>query len=386
MNAGIMHSNKTFCIKPFTATCVRTDGSITLCCKSIEQSQHNLKTSSLDDWWNSDFVKEVRTQLLNGQQPASCQICFDQEQSGVTSLRQAINAEYKIFEQYAEKTLRYLGYPKLAPIDIEMQLTNLCNLACLMCSELESSSILSENKILKIANANQADYKVTKYEMQQLTNFLYTKPRLINLRGGEPLLVPEIKTILTHAIENNLVNETIMHLTTNGTKFDDEWLHILSQFKDVRIQLSIDGINKTAEYIRYGCNWEQIENNITKIKALPNVNLFIHTTVSNLNLLSIGEVIQWCADHNHHFQFDTVMYPVQFSINNLPPELGLLARQRLSMIEHPAADNLLTLLDKIQSTYTIQWNKFKQEITMRDNHRGNNILDVIPEFKAYWHV
>ena len=381
-----MPKNKTFCIKPFTATCIRTDGRITLCCKSIEQTHYNLKTSTITEWWNSNFLKEVRTQLLNGQQPASCQICFDQEKSGVSSLRQAVNSDHKIFEQYAEKTLQYLGYPGDVPVDIEVQLTNLCNLKCLTCIETESSSILSENKILKIANASQTDYKVTKYEMEQLTKLLYTKPRLINLRGGEALLVPEIKTILTHAIENNLVNETIMHLTTNGTKFDDEWLRILSKFKDVRIQLSIDGIDKTAEYIRYGCNWNQIENNITKLKELSNVNLFIHATVSNLNLLSIGEVIQWCANYNHHFQFDTVMYPVEFSINNLPPALVSLARQRLSTVEHPAVNDLLALIDKIQSTYTSQWDKFRQEITMRDNHRNNNILDIIPEFKAYWHV
>ena len=160
-----MHNNKTFCIKPFTATCVRTDGAITLCCKSIEQSQHNLKSSSIDGWWSSDFVKEVRTQLLNGQQPASCQICFDQEKSGITSLRQTINADYKIFGQYAEKTLRYLGYPTHLPGDVELQLTNLCNLKCLMCSETESSSILSENKILKINKKNIEIHIRKKYKI-----------------------------------------------------------------------------------------------------------------------------------------------------------------------------------------------------------------------------
>ena len=383
-----MHNNKTFCIKPFTETCIRTDGHITLCCKSIEQTHYNLKTSTITEWWNSDFLKGVRTQLLNGQQPASCQICFDQEKSGVTSLRQKINSDYKIFEQYAEKTLQYLAYPRDVPVDIEVQLTNLCNLKCLTCFETDSSSILSENKILKIAKADQRNYGVTKYEMEQLKNFLYTKPRLINLRGGEPLMVSEIKAIMSHAIDNNLVDDTIMHLTTNGTKFDDEWAHILSKFKNVKIQLSIDGINEKAEYIRYGSNWGQLEKNINKIKQLPNVNLFIHTTVSNLNLLSVDEVIQWCINQNYYFQFDNVMDPAEFSVNNLPLPLVQLAKERLLILKgkHPSVDDLLLLIDNVQSTYDSHWKKFKQGITMRDNHRNNNILDIIPEFEAYWHV
>jgi sulfatase maturation enzyme AslB (radical SAM superfamily) len=200
-------------------------------------------------------------------------------------------------------------------------------------------------------------------------------------------MVPKIKTVMRYAIDNNLTSDTIMQLTTNGTKFDNEWAEILSKFKNVRIQLSVDGIDKKAEYIRYGSKWEQIEKNITKMKQLSNVNLFIHTTVSNLNLLSLSEIIQWCIDHNHYFQFDTVTYPEEFSINNLPPSLIQLARERLLLLKgkHPSINDLLLIIDNIQSTYNSCWKKFKQEIIMRDKIRKNNILDINSEFITYWY-
>jgi MoaA/NifB/PqqE/SkfB family radical SAM enzyme len=377
-----MPKNKTFCIKPWTHGCIKTNGDILLCCKSFEQTTYNLKTHTIQEWWNSDFVTNVRKQFLSNQQPDVCRGCFEQEEAGIDSLRNISNREYKIFEQYADKTIAHLELPKNAPIEVELQLTNLCNLKCLTCIESDSSSILSENKKLKISTSNQKDYSITADEIKQLKEYLHTQPRLIILRGGEPMIVPEIKELLQYAADNNLTDKTIINFVTNGTRFDQQWFNILSKFKQVRIQLSVDGIDKVGEYIRYGSNWELIQKNAKWMSTIPEVNLFIHATLSNLNILSIGNLVNWCNENNYYFQYDTVIKPDQFTPSNLPYKLLDLARERLRTINNPIAKQIMSISHtKFNDTY---WSKFKDEITMRDQIRSNSILSVIPELEPYW--
>ena len=100
--------NNAFCIKPWTQACIRTNGDLTLCCQSLEKSDFNLKTSSINDWWDSEFVATVRTQMLSKIVPDACRMCAAEEAVGSESLRQKSNREYKIFEQYAEKMITLL--------------------------------------------------------------------------------------------------------------------------------------------------------------------------------------------------------------------------------------------------------------------------------------
>ena len=71
---------------PFTGLATREDGAIKVCCRSLPIG--NIKDMSLEEAWNSDAMKEVRRQVLNGERPAVCQPCFDLEDQGVQSLRQ----------------------------------------------------------------------------------------------------------------------------------------------------------------------------------------------------------------------------------------------------------------------------------------------------------
>ena len=119
------------------------------------------------------------------------------------------------------------------------------------------------------------------------------------------------------------------------------------------------------------------------MSTIPEVNLFRHATLSNLNILSIGNLVNWCDENNYYFQYDTVIKPDQFNPSNLPYKLLDLARERLSTINNPIAKQIMLIShNKLNDAY---WNKFKDEITMRDQIRSNSILSVIPELEPYWH-
>jgi sulfatase maturation enzyme AslB (radical SAM superfamily) len=319
--------------------------------------------------------------MLANEAPNECRVCSTQEAQGSQSLRQKTNADYKIFEQYADKMLAHYNYPTPQPIEIELQLTNLCNLKCLMCVETESSSIYSENKTLKIHQINSRDYTVTPEEIAQIEEWIKTQPRLINLRGGEPLMVPEIKRLLKWAIDSKLLDNTQVHITTNATRLDIEWLDILTAIPNLRIMVSIDAVGQLNNYIRYGSDWNIVERNVKAISEIPNVTLIVHAAVQNLNILSFDQLIKWCEEQEYYLDYQLVTYPEMFSVTNLPMELIEQAKTKLSEVNTKVASKLLSILDNPQVNL---WAELQAEVNLRDQIRKTSIIDKIPEFKEYW--
>jgi organic radical activating enzyme len=373
-----MLSSKTFCIRPWTQACVRTNGDITLCCRSTDIGNFNLKKDTIDSWWTSDFLAGVRQQMLAGQEPSDCQLCYQHEAQGAESMRQKSNKEYKIYSQYAEKMLAHYGYPKNRPVEIELQLTNLCNLKCLMCNEEESSTYLSENKQLKISVIDQTDYKVTAIEIDRIKEWITTKPKRINFRGGEPMMVAEIKQLLQWAIANNLLNDTEIYITTNLTKLDDEWEDILRSIQHLKLMISIDSIGPLSEYIRYGSSWDRVESNVLKVKSITN-NIIVHAVVQNLNILHIDQLIKWCASRQLVLDTEVLLGPAILKLNNLPQTLLDTAKEKLLAV---GATELMSQCVEDMS----EWANFKKEIELRDEVRNTSIFNVLPELKEYWNA
>lgn len=384
MNVGgwlIMSS--TFCIRPWTHSCVRTNGDITLCCQSREISAHNLKTHTLQDWWSSDLLRDTRDQMINNRRPDACRECFNAEDQGYDSLRKKSNKDYKIIEKYASKIVEHYGYPREEPVTAEFQLTNLCNYRCLMCDENNSSNILSENKILKISNKSLNDFAITKHEISEIKKWMLSKPTRINFRGGEPLMVPEIKKILKWAVEKDLATDINLEITTNGSIFDLEWYNIFSKFKTVRIMLSVESTGKLNEYIRFGSKWEIIDSNAKQMSQLPNVEFIVHSTVQNLNIMKFTELINWCSKNNYSLDYEFLTGPVIYIPNNLPKPLLDTAINNLKSLQNPLADSIIKKLKPSDLTY---WENFCEEIRLRESSRNNSIIDIIPELIPYIHA
>lgn len=376
-----MPSNKTFCIRPWTHACVRTNGDITLCCRSTDVGKSNLKKSTIEEWWSGEFLLDIRKQMLSGEQPDPCRLCYEHEAQGAESLRQKSNREYKIIEKYAERIIAHVGYPPPAPIDVELQLTNLCNLKCLMCHEDESSSIYAENKKLNIHIINNDDYKVTVTEVEHIKEWLNTGPKRIIFRGGEPFMSLEIKQILQWALSNNLLDQTEIWITTNITKLDDDWVEILKSIANLKIMLSLDSIGRLSEYIRFGSNWPTVENNIRRLKSITD-NIIVHAVIQNLNILYVDELIVWCNNNNLLLDTEFLLGPEIYRFNNLPQPLLDCAFDKLTAV---GAVSLASLIEKNKEDLS-KWNEFKQEVSMRDNIRKTSIVDVLPELKEYWHA
>jgi MoaA/NifB/PqqE/SkfB family radical SAM enzyme len=120
----------------------------------------------------------------------------------------------------------------------------------------------------------------------------------LDIPGGEPFLsgVTEQKQLLQHYVDSGQAANITLHYTTNATIMPDaEWWQLWQHFKEVEIQLSIDGIGSRFEYIRYPASWSTVSSNIAEyVSKQPQVRLSVSHTVSAYNIYYLDEFFAWC--------------------------------------------------------------------------------------------
>ena len=75
----------TFCVAPWYSLFVDSDKTITPCCKIKNNRKYTYK--QLEEYFNSDEIKSLREDLLNGVKNNACHNCWTDEEAGRDSLR-----------------------------------------------------------------------------------------------------------------------------------------------------------------------------------------------------------------------------------------------------------------------------------------------------------
>ena len=114
----------------------------------------------------------------------------------------------------------------------------------------------------------------------------------IKFTGGEPTISPTFWQII-----DNIQNPNIkIHLTTNGTKFNQKLLKALDKVTNKHFKISVDGTDSTYEYIRYPFTWSKLTRNINSlISHQQNQNTEIHfcSVLTSYNILNIHYLVNY---------------------------------------------------------------------------------------------
>jgi MoaA/NifB/PqqE/SkfB family radical SAM enzyme len=368
--------NNTFCVFPFVQSVVRTDGFISPCCNMSGIS--NINNIDIEQYWASEEIKQLQNDLLEARSVDRCSACYDQEKTIGKSMRTESLKDYKFFDQrYYKKLVEHHGYlNKSFPSRIEMHLGNLCNLKCLTCRPEDSSAFLTENHLLKISTHRQSDYQFDDEVIcHNFELILKNKVDVLDLRGGESMLMPVIKDLLNKLPATHDIS--VLRIQTNGTILDDSWKNIFKKFSKVEIMLSIDAYGSGNEYIRYPSKWDTLEKNIDYFLSIPNGKIYLNCTVSNLNFLLLDQLVEWANKKNIFFHYSTVKTPTYYQYTNLPKELFDQMKEKLSHYPEVSGLTRLGADDKY-------WVEFCNMINVRDQHRKNSIFNMLPQLKQYW--
>lgn len=307
-----------YCKVPWGHTRIDANGEYRLCCVS-GKSGYDTNTS-FDDWWNSDYLHEIRQQITLGKIPDACVRCQKDENAGKTSLRQILNP------RLPEPDLTY-------PVSVDISVDNTCNLACPSCSPNFSSQLAKEQNNWP----TEFQRSVSKQNKdQQIQDLLTNRVQHLKITGGEPLLN---RTFLRH-LEQMPVGG-ILELVTNGTVFNPRVFEQLQKFDQILIEVSVDAVQDRFQYLRYPGSWLQVQSNILKMATLSNIHVSLNTVVSALSIETLHEVIEFSNANSLTVNFLTCAEPSYLTLAAVPDNL----RQQVADQIDQAADKILVQAD-----------------------------------------
>jgi len=290
--------NEAFCLAPWIHTYNGTLGERRVCCiSSLELG----KGSTLSESWNCDEIKGLRRDMIAGKKIESCNLCNNQPYENTYKFHFNGNYNY-VLDEILNNTSEdgtYNGHP----ITFDYR-NDLCNLKCRICGSSASSSIRAE--FTKFGNYQKESELLSgeesrKLSENQLKEMLFlienTDVKEIYWAGGEPLFNINHYKVLNRLIELGKTDVFLRYNTnfTNITFREFNFLDIIKHFDRVHFYFSQDGIGDTAEYLRYGQNFEKWDYNIQQILKIkkPKWEFYVHSVVTILTLLDLENILEY---------------------------------------------------------------------------------------------
>ena len=398
-----LKESKTFCMAPWVHIHTAPTGIAAPCCiaESITQPKGvgDSKTQSLMEIVNSDKMKQLRLDMINGVPNNECTKCYNQENAGLDSFRISMNRDYD--ENYNEAIINTAENGELNQFKMkyfDIRFNNICNFKCRSCgpefsTQWEQEDLKNNVSYARIIPKND-NPKFLQEVVDQIPNF-----KQAYFAGGEPLITEEHYILLEEMIR---FGRTDIHLRYNtnlsNLKFKDKdllglWKHFTNK---INISASIDHYGERAEYIRHGTKWNTVEENFIHVKNQPNINLTINTVLSAFNLLSIHEFYQYLIDHkllkpsDHTYSLYNMTDPLFISPHVLPEEYKLKGKESLEKTIKLLQENNFKRTQIEQPKQSIPWlftknvwdehkNKFRSEIQRLDKIRGEDFDKTFPE-------
>ncbi len=375
--------SETFCILPWVHLSTRPDGSMRVCCtanassvgptndkkhggmvgilKTDEGKPSNLNVSDFLSSWNSEYMKNVRKQMLNGEQPPSCLKCYKEEAAGHNSKRMWETAYWMdrvdLDQLIADTAPDGSIPPKLSYIDLRFGTK--CQLACVMCSPHDSSGWIKdwqaiypqiENSTLKQTamwankgSTNGSSYNWHKNNPVFWQQFYEQIPHMQQLyfAGGESLIIEEHYEILEECIRQGHAKNLELRYNSNGVEWREDLFDLWKHFKLVRFHYSVDSINEMNDYIRYPSKWSRTAEvfHILDTQTPSNTEVTVACAVQALNIYYIPDFIKWKLEQgfkkinmwpfgaggvNYHF----VYHPPHLNVKVLPKWFKEKCRQK----------------------------------------------------------
>ena len=328
--------NETFCILPWVSLEASPIGTVRPCCLADDEIRDDtgnkflLNNDNFDTIRNSNHMKQLRKEFLNGNKPDTCRKCWNEEKAGRTSKRlhtlnrlKHIASDINIWTEEVESLLF-----------LDLKLGNICNLKCRICGSWSSSQFAVEELqfTAKEEQANSFAYAMLKqgrWPRESPLFWLEIKNAIkdikyIEFTGGEPFLIQEHFNMLKDIIEMGKAGNVEIHYNTNGTVFPEEAEEIWKHFKTVEIAFSIDGLYFRFDYQRTNARWVGVENNLKQFFNLkgkyPNkIKLQVCSTLSIFNIRYIEDVAEWLIEKPFDFVYWNMLHdPYYFSISTLP--------------------------------------------------------------------
>lgn len=289
--------NKTYCPVPFYSVELNPNN-FKLCC--VSSKQYNYPNHNFLDFWKADTLDAIRKKNLDNIPIADCTMCYNRDKKIGQSKRLNEITTNKFYKEATE-----------FPTHLQIKLSNICNLKCIMCSP-DYSTKWNEDvqsfSLMRNLQKSKTNY-FKKEEIEAiLTKFIKTNPtsnKTLELYGGEPMLAKKFWSYLDNFDADCLKNVNLQ-LVSNGTFIKDYHLNNMIKFKSVNFVISVDGIDEVFEFVRFPAKWCIVDRNIKKINdfAALQRNKFKFTlnfTLSSFSAIGLKHFLIYCKKYNYPY-------------------------------------------------------------------------------------
>jgi MoaA/NifB/PqqE/SkfB family radical SAM enzyme len=381
-----------YCAWADTGLALHNSGRCLLCCHSQTYLQDEsgqeiyLDTGTIEQAWNSPTRKQIQADLEAGVQHPNCSACWNEESAGRASRRTEANKQFANITVNPER-------PQL----VDLKPGNTCNLACRTCWPEVSSKWYRDYWEVE-AQKWEPDYRKyldgwrrirTSYDQDntQLWSDLetwFTDVEYYDIYGAEPMLLDNVFVILRQSVASGRAAQQSIHINTNCTVWNQSYIDILSQFKNVTIDVSIDGVGAHYDYIRYGETWSTVETNLARYQNLvrnhSNIRMHVCVTVCVLNVLQVAELQEYFSARGVPMFFNMVHHPQHLNVRALPDAVKQQVRNKLTA-GSPSWQiaSILDFMDMPLDNQSALWAKFQESTKKLDLLRQQDLASTFPE-------
>jgi MoaA/NifB/PqqE/SkfB family radical SAM enzyme len=401
-----------------------------------DETGYNIATTTIGDFMNSDIMRGIRASLLDGDKLRMCSNCHYEDSANKVSGRQrqllksAINIanfdktfcaspHYKIFEESAINGWQ----SNYTPVDLQIDLGNTCNSACIMCIPTYSSKLSTEyvklNRLEPLLFKPYPKFKNWADDIALVDKFvaeLETIPdiKYIHFLGGETLYLKSFYTICNRLIENGLAKNISIGTTTNCTVYSDELVHIIKNFKHVHLGISVESMHHVNDYIRWPSNITEVTANIYKfieLRNTTNLHLSLRITPNIFSIYHIDTLFELMLENKVMAESCNILQePSCLRMELLPNELinqcltkinqiiskyqliknnQVIINQRSEDLINPVITQIIfeykTLLENYQVPDNIEEERYNlvKFIKAFETVHNNTIMDYLPEYEEF---
>lgn len=273
------------CNAPFTYLGLNQHGTIQPCCINSIEIKNEYKLLK-DIWFGIEFTELRNSISQNKFDYYYCNFCFEQCQNNISNCHADTYKNFKVNPN---------GFPSF----LKIANSNKCNLSCIMCNEVYSSS----------HNNNQYKFNENNYydELDDFIPYLDT----VSFSGGEPFLIKDYYKLFNSI---NLHNPSIdIHITTNGTIFNEKVKLFLNNSNSF-VTVSIDSISESVyKKIRKNSNISRVLDNLKKLKNNCQ-SVDVNLCVTTMNVCDLFETVNYFNVNNLQVNVNVAKYPIKYSL------------------------------------------------------------------------
>lgn len=398
-----------FCMLPWVHMHAFPDGRAYPCC--LGDYWHpvgDLRKNTMEEVWNQDAYKTMRTNMLNERSCKECVKCYEQEQNGFFSMRNDANRNYGHLISEVDQTHEDGTHPEFKIRYWDVRFSNMCNFRCRSCGPIFSSNWYKDHVKLYGVKPDvlKREMAVIEYTTGNEDDMLkQMEPHIEHLEqvyfaGGEPMIMKEHYYLLERLIDLGKTDVRLVYNTNfSEMRYKDKhvfdyWKH----FKTVNVGASLDGMGPQGELIRKGQDWAQTEENRIRMKEeVPHVDFYVSATVTSQNVLHVLDFHRTWSERGfirpQDFNVNICQSPEWYRIDIFPEKfkreviepayrkhiewLDPLDKLRRATTGFESAINFMMSNDGSQ-----HWPRFEKEIKLLDDLRNENFWATFPELEA----